>query len=501
MSIPPPREASRATHDGIIISKYPDVCRSPTAPVPYCIIAYQDDDANTASSVFMTGQRAHKQNSIVTKCMGDEPGTGLGVKSNTVSSICHRKGHSNNVRIEGQWATRDSDEWWMNNKNTIGKLVWPKHQKSFDPTPPFKEYEKPTNSASDEGRVLSDAMPEPLVMGAEYAQALPAETPQYGGGTNTSPTSSGATNPTPSNEQTSKNYPNAANDNKPGRQNRWWKLVQNVWQFARSASNSSGLGLGANAFGNAYGGAAALGLSHYQSTAKNAMRRDMGLAPRTTTPFGSGTYELEPLTAKKPEEEDHSPVAHGRTQQGLSIKEKEEEERKKRCRVLPYKALEGTCQPNEQAHHIVPDYTLRYGSRPEGAKGYKRIGDAGGDLAKRATSPFPSFWMGPAICLLGNARDDGTEHFEAHGADKVIESVGAKPGDINPIGTARIGDIKEMAALHTGNARPECRREIFEAVKAAFPDEYDNRLARTTQSLPTGDALEWLKEGASMTRH
>ncbi|TDK28913.1 DUF4150 domain-containing protein, partial [Rhizobium deserti] len=93
MSLHPPREGSRATGEGIIISKYPDVCRSPTAPVPYTIVAYQSDDANTASSVFMTGQRAHKQNSIVTRCTGDEPGTGLGVKSNTVSSICHRKEH------------------------------------------------------------------------------------------------------------------------------------------------------------------------------------------------------------------------------------------------------------------------------------------------------------------------------------------------------------------------------------------------------------------------
>lgn len=137
MSLHPPREASRATSEGIIISKYPDVCRSPTAPVPYTIVAYQNNDANTASSVFMTGQRAHKQNSIVTKCMGDEPGVGLGVKSGTVSSICHRKEHSKTVRVEGQWATRDTDEWWMNNRNTIGKLVWPKHNLSFSPTPPI----------------------------------------------------------------------------------------------------------------------------------------------------------------------------------------------------------------------------------------------------------------------------------------------------------------------------------------------------------------------------
>ncbi|MCF1450913.1 DUF4150 domain-containing protein, partial [Agrobacterium vitis] len=85
----------------------------------------------------MTGQRAHKQNSVVTKCFGDEPGVGLGVKSNTVGSVCHRKTHSRNVRIEGQWATRDTDEWYMNNKNTVGKLVWYTGSKDFKPTPPL----------------------------------------------------------------------------------------------------------------------------------------------------------------------------------------------------------------------------------------------------------------------------------------------------------------------------------------------------------------------------
>ena len=117
------------------------------SPVPYTIVAYQSDGANTASSVFMTGQRAHKQNSVVTRCTGDEP-VGLGVKSNTVSSVCHRKGHSKNVRIEGQWATRHGNEWWMNNRNTVEKLVWPKHNLSYDPTPPIQHSASPGNGSA-----------------------------------------------------------------------------------------------------------------------------------------------------------------------------------------------------------------------------------------------------------------------------------------------------------------------------------------------------------------
>ncbi|WP_128293453.1 DUF4150 domain-containing protein [Afifella aestuarii] len=165
----PPRRGSRDTSEGLVISKYPDVCRSPVAPVPYTIVAFQSDDANTATSVRFTGQRAHKQDSIITCCTGDEPGTGLGVKSNTVTSVCHRKEHSRTVRVEGQWATRDGDEWWMNNKNTIGCLVWPHPDYPDDPTPPLKEQpdeeEKSSQHAESsdgetaQGVVMSDAAP------------------------------------------------------------------------------------------------------------------------------------------------------------------------------------------------------------------------------------------------------------------------------------------------------------------------------------------------------
>ncbi|MEF2074872.1 DUF4150 domain-containing protein [Consotaella aegiceratis] len=182
----PPRRGSRDTSEGLVISKYPDVCRSPVAPVPYTIVAYQSDDANTATSVRFTGQRAHKQDSIITCCTGDEPGTGLGVKSNTVASVCHRKEHSKTVRIEGQWATRDGDEWWMNNKNTIGRLVWPHPGYSDDPTPPLKEQpaDEDAEAADEEksspqagssggeaaqGAVMSDASPSGYVVGEQYA--------------------------------------------------------------------------------------------------------------------------------------------------------------------------------------------------------------------------------------------------------------------------------------------------------------------------------------------
>lgn len=137
MAIAP--EGSRDTDEGIIISCTPDICKTPVGskliPIPYSIHALQGDDANTAATVRFTGMRAHNMASMTIRCMGDEPGRGLGIKSGTVGSVCNPKTHSKIVRIEGKEAVRHSDEWWMNNKNTIGKLAYIKSLERFLPTP------------------------------------------------------------------------------------------------------------------------------------------------------------------------------------------------------------------------------------------------------------------------------------------------------------------------------------------------------------------------------
>lgn len=126
----PPKEGSRDIGDGIIVSVTPDVCKTPVGsslpPIPYSITAVQADDANTVATVRYTKKRAHNMASLVTKCTGDQPGTGTGIKSGTVGSVCHPKTHSNNVRVRGKWAIRHNDVWEMNNRNTVGKLVYVK---------------------------------------------------------------------------------------------------------------------------------------------------------------------------------------------------------------------------------------------------------------------------------------------------------------------------------------------------------------------------------------
>lgn len=133
-----PHEGSRDVGDGIIVSVTPDVCKTPVGssmvPIPYSITAKQGDDANTVATVRMTSKRAHNMDSLVTKCTGDQPGTGTGIKSGTVGSVCHPKTHSSNVRIRGAWAVRDADMWDMNNRNTVGKLTYIKSKENFEET-------------------------------------------------------------------------------------------------------------------------------------------------------------------------------------------------------------------------------------------------------------------------------------------------------------------------------------------------------------------------------
>ena len=104
-------------------------------PLPYNIWAKQADDANTTPTVRMTGLRTHNMGSLITTCHGDEAGTGGGIKSGTHNGICEPMEHSATVRTEGKNAIRHNDLWWMNNRNTIGRLLWVKEPDTTGLTP------------------------------------------------------------------------------------------------------------------------------------------------------------------------------------------------------------------------------------------------------------------------------------------------------------------------------------------------------------------------------
>ena len=126
-----PREGSRETQDGLIISEAWDWCRSNASPVPYPITAKQIQAGNLANTVRQTNDKSHVRGSIVDRCEGDEGGQGGGIHSGTHNGACWPKTWSETVRFEDRNAVRHDDEWWMNNGNTWGRLHYIKDPKSY----------------------------------------------------------------------------------------------------------------------------------------------------------------------------------------------------------------------------------------------------------------------------------------------------------------------------------------------------------------------------------
>ncbi|HEX4504039.1 MAG TPA: PAAR-like domain-containing protein [Scandinavium sp.] len=110
-----------------VISLSPDVCKTPmgpaTPPVPYPVTADLVDavqtvptvKANAAPLVVLT-------QSFIPKTKGDEPGTAKGISSGTVADICEPLEHSTTLKAGGFPVLRHGDVFWMNNKNTTGKI-------------------------------------------------------------------------------------------------------------------------------------------------------------------------------------------------------------------------------------------------------------------------------------------------------------------------------------------------------------------------------------------
>lgn len=178
-----PREGSRDVGRGIVVSASPDVCLTPVGaamvPVPYSLIAHRDRSAaNMANPVRQTGLVTHVAGSLITQSFGDEPGTGGGVKSGTTGKECEPKTWSSSVRAEGRHVVRHDDEWWMNHRNTVGRLTDVKDDKSYE-TPEAERVEPRMSGGSGQpGAAATDAGPEPIRSGAHYAQlAVPVPRP------------------------------------------------------------------------------------------------------------------------------------------------------------------------------------------------------------------------------------------------------------------------------------------------------------------------------------
>lgn len=145
------------------------------------------------------------------------------------------------------------------------------------------------------------------------------------------------------------------------------------------------------------------------------------------------------------------------------------------CKIGPYSTLK--CPPGNDAHHIVPDYTLRYGSRKDAIVNQKRI------------KGMPTLKEGMCICLskTESTKTGRTEHRDAHDADPVIRAAGA----ISKVpGTVPLWLVKAKSTASVSKVKPECRLQITAVVETQFAHIDNDTLVRSDyHRLPNEDTI------------
>jgi hypothetical protein len=425
-----PREALRDNDEARIICLAPDVCRAPKVPVPFMIHDTCGHDANYTPSVRFTGQKAMVLRSNTTHVHGDEPGVGKGVKSGTVGGICEPIGHASQVRAEGSHVIRHLDRFWMNNRNTVGEALFVRDTAT---------YRAPEDDDPVPGSLRLADMSSGWALSAQ-AQAAPA--PNAG-----APVRAPAPAPAP---------------RPPGQ-----VIRPDIPQWRRPPPTSlpsptigARLGRLGRFGGRVLGLAGALlwpspladgTLPNWyhdlqspdpfrRRTAEEAQRRFEGepaLRPQLEEWFRDETFDRPHVTPT--EEPAERPATTPRTI----------------CR-----------QYGMQAHHIVPDWTLRVGNRADGGS---RIPN------------MPSLNDGMAICVMGQARVEGDEHNEAHFADGAIEQLGLAS---TPPYTATVAQVVAVSSTAMKAVRPDCAAQIDGAIAAQYTGRNPNQLLRAKQYPP-----------------
>ncbi len=374
----------------------------------------------------------------------------------------------------------------MNCKNTCGKLTYVKDTDIDQLTPPIFYADREeggtgspaTPAAQDNSpKSMFDVNPNPLIPNAKYAfdstnfplpqteKAPPVELPPA-----ETPPPAEEVPPVPNNEKVG-----------PAKNNRWRWLP---WLGRAAVANpeaASGAAIGGLAVGvGAIGVKRTKGLADAYNPLTGKFRPTTPLlrqrlpssldAPpgkymRGRIDLDKAQAEAEPQTQAEGQRTGDVPFTGIGPDTARTTQQKRK--KNKRCIVGSYNEIKRICGPagEGQAHHIVPDYTLRYGTRKEGIKGEKRI------------DGLPSFGDGPAICLQGNARVKGDAHFIAHKADERIAKLGGASG------MAPIKQITKEGIKGAANAAPHCEKEIRNQIKR-HPSLRSNIMGRTTTNPP-----------------
>jgi hypothetical protein len=110
------------------VSIVPDICKTPigpsTPPIPYTIKGEFEEATGVSRNITSQLEAVVTHvSTVIPQVTGDEPGTAKGVKSGTVGARVQHDEKSSTVSFNGERAVRVGDTVFMNDKNTVGKVM------------------------------------------------------------------------------------------------------------------------------------------------------------------------------------------------------------------------------------------------------------------------------------------------------------------------------------------------------------------------------------------
>lgn len=143
------------------VSTAPSINKTPAGcamvPVAYPLVQDLSNSVGVASNVWFNDCQAYTlDSSKQPKCTGDEPGTGGGIRSGTVSGEVKPTDASATVWAKGKRVVRDGDACTMNKGNTPGVYVTAPPTSSAPPADAIKTSNPPYPAAAREHAATSD---------------------------------------------------------------------------------------------------------------------------------------------------------------------------------------------------------------------------------------------------------------------------------------------------------------------------------------------------------
>lgn len=462
--------AARKNGNFKAVSTAPSINKTPmgnsTPPIPYPTTQDLSSSAGVVPTVRFNGNPAYVLNqSTQPGCKGDEAGSAKGVKSGTVNGEVKPTGASSTVRAGGKPIVRQGDACTMNGGNNPGVYVTtqkpgatsPKHAagnantKASPETPPEKSFlDKAADALKSAGKNYKENISESLHEFAGNAMDKGGTIAAAGGtaaavGGGMVATGIGAA---PGAVLVAGG---AATATVGGGVSAVGGITETVATGLDAAADFAASGKLPNMVGMA--------TAYAERMVMNKIDKLTKLIPgkKSSKPQAKKEQDHEPA---KPKQEAPKPGGNGTTIVGDGKDPGD-------CGIKPYKDLK--CPEGQQAHHIVPDYALRYGNRKN---------------SEARIPGMPSLDDGPSICLSGGSRTKGSEHNQAHeGTDPKIMAAGQRT-DNGAVGVAPIGEILDISVEEVGKVKPHCQEEIKRKVDDAFKGVDRNKYGRTTQQLP-----------------